>query len=385
MQIVSSYNGWDPLEEVIVGTAVGAARIAFEPGVSAYYPNHAERRKHGTPRTAADIDAAQAQLDNLAKVLEHQGVTVRRPTPMEFSQPVRTPTFSAESQNAAACPRDVLLVIGNEIIEAPMGFRARFFEYLPYRELVKEYFRKGAKWTAAPKPSMSDALYVKNYSTENRRFHADDHPALTDFEPCFDAASFARCGRDLFYQPDLVTNDFGAAWLERHLGPEYRVHRVRFDDTHPPQHIDATMVPLRPGLVLVNPERPAIGDDMRIFSDNGWEIVPAVPSIAPKHFPSPEVSNWISMNVFNIDDRTIIAEEQEMPTIKLLESLGFRVLAVPFTSVYSFGGSFHCCTLDIRRRGELKCYFPHQLQHTGRDLKESQCVRVYRSTEPTTS
>jgi glycine amidinotransferase len=204
---------------------------------------------------------------------------------------------------------------------------------------------------------LCDALYVTEDSTEGRRFHADEHPALTDFEPCFDAASFARCGKDLFYQPDLVTNDFGARWLARHLREEYRIHRVRFDDGHPPQHIDATMIPLRPGLVMVNPERPAIGDDMKIFTVNGWEIVEAVPSLAKKHFPTPEVSNWISMNVFNIDEHTIVAEEKETPTIRLLESMGFRGIALPFSHVYSFGGSFHCCTLDIRRSGGLRSYF----------------------------
>lgn len=59
----------------------------------------------------------------------------------------------------AAMPRDILMVVGNEIIEAPMAWRARFFEYRAYRPLIKEYFRKGAKWTTAPKPTMSDELY----------------------------------------------------------------------------------------------------------------------------------------------------------------------------------------------------------------------------------
>lgn len=59
----------------------------------------------------------------------------------------------------AAMPRDILLVVGNEIIEAPMAWRARFFEYRAYRPLIKEYFRKGAKWTTAPKPTMADELY----------------------------------------------------------------------------------------------------------------------------------------------------------------------------------------------------------------------------------
>lgn len=58
-----------------------------------------------------------------------------------------------------AMPRDILLVVGNEIIEAPMAWRARFFEYRAYRRLIKDYFNSGAKWTTAPKPTMADELY----------------------------------------------------------------------------------------------------------------------------------------------------------------------------------------------------------------------------------
>ena len=59
----------------------------------------------------------------------------------------------------AAMPRDILIVVGDEIIEAPMAWRSRFFEYRAYRPLLKEYFQRGAKWTTAPKPLMSDDLY----------------------------------------------------------------------------------------------------------------------------------------------------------------------------------------------------------------------------------
>ena len=59
----------------------------------------------------------------------------------------------------AAMPRDFLLVIGDELIEAPMAWRSRFFEYRAYRPLLKQYFRKGANWTTAPKPQMADELY----------------------------------------------------------------------------------------------------------------------------------------------------------------------------------------------------------------------------------
>ena len=51
------------------------------------------------------------------------------------------------------------MVVGDEIIEATMTWRSRFFEYRAFRKLVKDYWRRGAKWTAAPKPECSDALY----------------------------------------------------------------------------------------------------------------------------------------------------------------------------------------------------------------------------------
>lgn len=365
LRVVSSYNGWDPLEEVIVGSALRAGRVGYEPAFNAYNISPERKLQTGHARPEAEIEAAQAQLDNLAKVLEREGVIVRRPSPINSVSQIRTPDFEVQVQGNSACPRDVLMVVGDHIIEAPMGLRARFFAYLPYRELVKEYFNSGARWSAAPKPSMSDALYVQDYSTLEKEFDADTHPSLTEFEPCFDAASFARIGKDIFYQPDVVTNDFGARWLSRLLGPEFRFHRCKFKDQHP-QHIDATLVPLRPGLVMTNPERPATDDTLKLFKENGWEVVVAPSWTVEASTKSARVvSNWISMNVFNIDERTIVCEEQEDGMIKFFESFGFRVIAIPFRNVYSFGGSIHCCTVDVRRRGGLKSYFPRLDDHLG--------------------
>jgi hypothetical protein len=55
----------------------------------------------------------------------------------------------------------------------------------------------------------------------------------------FDAACFARCGRDIFWRPDLVSNEAGAAWLQRHLGPNFRVHRIAFREATPTDRVYA--------------------------------------------------------------------------------------------------------------------------------------------------
>ena len=85
-------------------------------------------------------------------------------------------------------PRASLLVVGDEIIEAPMALRGRFSGYRAYRPLIKEYFRKGAKWTTAPKPQMSDELYDQvlwnyflefSYFSRNNSINMDPCPFLS--------------------------------------------------------------------------------------------------------------------------------------------------------------------------------------------------------------
>jgi glycine amidinotransferase len=285
-------------------------------------------------------------------------VRVRRPEPYEQGFAVRTPDFACGFGHAQSCPRDVLLVVGDEIIEAPMSHRARYFEYRAYRPLIREYFQGGARWTAAPKPTMSDDLYVAGYDTESVPYDHFAHPNLTDLEPCFDAACFVRMGQDIFWQPDIVSNQFGVDWLQRHLGPRYRIHRMEFEHPHP-HHIDTTLVPLRPGLILVCPDRPPKRDCLAMFKENDWEVVDAPRPLPPRTLRSPaDVSSWISLNVLSLDPHTVIAEESEEPFIDLLRTRGFDVITLPFRAVYPFGGSFHCCTSDIRRRGTLECYFP---------------------------
>jgi glycine amidinotransferase len=355
---VSSFNEWSPLREVIVGTARGAVKPAYEPAFSALYdPGSVDREFKGAPFTPEEISDAERQLDNFAGMLQKLGIVVTRPEPLDHSVGHSTPDWSVPLGRAQACPRDVLMVVGDEIIEAPMARRCRFFEYRAYRKLIESYFRAGARWTAAPKPLMADDLYVSGYTTVDKGYDLKTHPMLTEREPCFDAACFSRFGRDIFWQPDLVSNQFGADWLARHLGSEYRVHRAEFEkDT--PTHIDTTLVPIRPGLALVNPERPFKDPSCeKMFHDNGWKLVPAPPSVRSIPF-DPDVSSWISMNVLSLDEKTVVVEAAEDPFVALLESLGCDVIRCPFDAVIKFGGSFHCCTTDVRREGRLESYFP---------------------------
>lgn len=189
---VNSHNEWDPLEEVIVGRVEGATIPEWHVAGKAVWPPkwwNMFKNESGHQFPSDLIKGAQAELDHLAKVLQDEGVVVRRPStqPKDFSTPIQTPDFKCSSQLYGAMPRDVLIVFGDEIMEAPMAWRSRFFEYRPYRNLIKEYFKvldlsermsfnyvhqQGAHWTAAPKPQMSNELYNENWKPENGAFEA---------------------------------------------------------------------------------------------------------------------------------------------------------------------------------------------------------------------
>ena len=70
----------------------------------------------------------------------------------------------------------------------------------------------------------------------------------------------------------------------------------------------------------------------------------------------PRASTWIGMNIVSADHETVIVPAAQAPLIRLLEKAGFTVVPVPFRHGRTFGGGFHCCSLDVRRRGGLISY-----------------------------
>ncbi|XP_062506160.1 glycine amidinotransferase, mitochondrial-like [Corticium candelabrum] len=357
---VNSHNEWGHLEEIIVGRVEGARVPPFTSEVKAttydkwwpFYQNHA-----GESFPSPHLAKAEAEVGEFCRVLEHEGVTVRRPDLQDQSFVYSTPDFTSSGMYCAM-PRDIILTVGNELIEAPMAWRSRFFEYRCYRSLMKEYFQKGAKWTTAPKPFMSDELYDHDYpisSVEDRHsLAAEGKFVTTEFEPCFDAADFMRCGRDIFAQRSQVTNKFGIEWLRRHLGDDYRVHELSFRDPNP-MHVDATLLAIRPGIVLSNPDRPCHQID--IFEKAGWKVVHPPQPVMPDSHPLWMSSKWLSMNVLMLDENRVIVSAKEYPIHKMFESLGIECIKVDLRFANSLGGGFHCWTADVKRKGTLESYF----------------------------
>lgn len=64
------------------------------------------------------ISPAAIELDNFSKILEMEGVRVRRPEVRQgdFDRPVSTPDFESKSQLYAAMPRDVLITVSTFLL-----------------------------------------------------------------------------------------------------------------------------------------------------------------------------------------------------------------------------------------------------------------------------
>ena len=125
---VNSWNEWDPLEEVIVGIAWGAHIPPSSDGLSEL--SLSKLGMGGQPFPFELAQRVQEQVDNLALTLMREGVTVRRPIPFDLATPVITPFFSASCGYNFMNPRDLVLIVGNQIIEAPTASRTRYFETL---------------------------------------------------------------------------------------------------------------------------------------------------------------------------------------------------------------------------------------------------------------
>ncbi len=341
--VVGAFTEWDPLEEVIVGSLTGAVVPSWQEAMRATMPESSWQlfmESGGEPFDKGHVSRAEEELDGLVSVLEDHGVRVRRPAVLDHSQPFSTPEWSVDGGLYAGMPRDGILLIGDTVIEAPMSWRCRYHEATAFRSLIREYFSGGARWAPAPQPVLDDSLYVPD----------SDGWAVNESEPVFDAADFMKFGADLVVQRSHVTNEAGIRWVQKTLGPDIRVHQVTVNDPHA-MHIDATLLPLASGKLLVNPER-FVHDPLF----DGWEIKAAPPGTTPPEWPMYFCSPWVSMNLLSIDPETVVVEENEGPLIDLLTEWGFRCLRLPFRHVYSLGGSFHCVTIDVRRRGPLATY-----------------------------
>ena len=345
---VWSCNEWDPLEEVIVGNPLQARFPTPDPSTQiAEFPDRSLAEIPRGPFPQRIIEETEEDLNEFIHILEGLGVTVKRPQTWPHEAKFSTIHWEAQGYYNY-CPRDILLVVGDQIIETPNVIRSRAQETFSYRTLLMDYMKAGAKWFSAPKPMLLDSLFEVDPAK----------PTPRNDEPAFDAANVLRFGRDLIYLVSGTGNEMGGHWLQTILGDGFRVHFLK--DVYYGSHIDSTLVALRPGLILVNPGR--INDDTLPRVLKQWKVIYAPPMENTDRHDADYLSkaigsDWIDMNAFSINPNLVMVDRNQPALMKLLEKEGLDVIPLKLRHSKMLGGGPHCVTLDVRRRGTLQRYF----------------------------
>ncbi len=348
MSTVWSCNEWDQLEEVIVGNPLNARFPTSDRSTQiAEFPDRSlEEIPHG-PFPQQIIEETEEDLAKFVEVLEGLGITVKRPETWPHDAKFSTIHWESEGYYNY-CPSDIMLVIGDHIIETPNVIRSRSQETFSYRKMMVDYLKSGAKWYSAPRPMLLDSLFDVDL----------DKPTPRNDEPAFDAANVLRLGHDLIYLVSGTGNEMGGQWLQTILGDTFRVHFLK--DVYYGSHIDSTFVALRPGLMLCNPTRLNADTLPEILKQ--WEIIYSPPMEGTGRYDADYLSKsigskWIDMNLLSINPNLVVVDQDQTALIKLLEKQGLDVIPLTLRHAKMLGGGFHCVTLDIRRTGTLQRYF----------------------------
>jgi glycine amidinotransferase len=292
------------------------------------------------------IEEIEEDIEGFIRVLRDLDIEVIRPVALDSAVSFRTPHFEI-SQLYSLMPRDCLLVVGDLFIEVPSPTRARYFETFAFRPFMEAYVAKGAHMVAAPKPILGAESYCPGVGN-----------GITEVEVLFDAANCIRLGKDIFIDINHSANPRAVGWLEYTLrglvDDSIRVHPMSLGY----DHVDVTLVPLRPGIVLIDPLK--VTEKTIPPQFKSWDQV-VVDEIMPTReygLPYPLASNdGIGRNVLVLDSHTVVVDEIQLPLIRALERRNFSVIPLPYRHGRTLGGSWHCITLDTHRDGGLVNYF----------------------------
>lgn len=307
--MISSYNEWDQLKEVVVGIA-DYANWPSNDSVFALESEKTTWTETPVPSGAVPqwiIDEANEDLQTLADTLTKLGIIVHRPTDMNFQELGGMYNY---------CPRDRLIVAGSTVIDTPMMYPCRNMEV--------------------------DALQFVVDRAETVLTMPKDQGLVLD------AANILRLGKDKFLFLESASGNKQAwYWLMSNLPTTTGMELVNF---YSGVHIDSTIVPLREGLVLLNGSRVTKNTIPNAFKD--WECI-FIDDVVPQGFYQyPYASKWIALNMLVVNPTTVIVDAEQHNLIELLARKGFTVIPRTLRHSRTLGGGFHCVTLDLVRSSD---------------------------------
>ena len=246
-------------------------------------------------------EGATQDLDRLVDILTKRNIDVHRPV---TSKP-----------HWAYSARDIVLTVGDMVIQCPTPFESRSNELQMYP------FLQDCNVIKAPRP-------IKNS------------------DPSFDAANVLKFGDKLLYSLSHSANEAGAVWLQEQVGTDFEVINWKVVD-HDITHIDSTLLSLSKDTVMINASR-VKDHQLPDFMQDYKKIW--IEDVVPRDFHNfPYASRWIGMNVLSIDPDTVIVDDVQTGLVENLQSNGFQVITTSMRQSRTLGGGFHCVTNDLVR------------------------------------
>ena len=296
MRILSN-NEWDPLKSIIVGDATNANWPVNCPDFRKQEETTLwkETPVPSGPVSQQIIDEANEDLQYLADFLTSVGITVYRPGEIDFQ---------ARDGFYNYCPRDRLLVVGDDIIDAPMAYACRDQERQAYNFLPDDWIKPLGRW---------------------------------------DAANVCRLNDDLLYLKSESGDLAGYKWLRDYF-PRKRVHLV---ECYSGVHIDSTISPVREGLVVLNGTR--INEDNMPEPFKNWDKIYIYECEHQNFINYPYASNWIGLNFLAVGPDSVICDPKQTELRRQLDKYFVNSQGIELRHSRTLGGGHHCVTLDLHR------------------------------------
>ena len=302
--MIRSFNEWDTIREIVVGTASGANWPSTDP-VFAQESSKTTWRESLPPSGAVPqwiIDETNEDLDALVAILLATGAKVHRP---------RSRDFVASQGMYNYCPRDRLLIAGHTVIDPAMMYPCRDQEIQCLDFLLAD---------------------------------ADVRHMPRDRGMVMDAANVCRLNDQWLYLQSASGNIAALDWLRGQL-PQLDIHACNF---YAGVHIDSTISPLREGLVMLNASRVTPENCPQVLRD--WDKIWVQDVVPQSFYQYPYASKWIAVNVLSIDPHTVIMDADQTDLRREIEQHGITVIPHRLRHSRTLGGGYHCVTLDLWRQ-----------------------------------
>jgi len=302
---IHSYNEWDQLREIYIGTADRANWPSEDPvfAQESLKTSWTETPIPSGPVPQWIIDETNEDLEELVSILVKAGVKVHRPREIDFV---------AVNGMYNYCPRDRLIIAGDQVVDPAMMHPCRDMELQAYHDIV-------------------DSASVYHHMPRNE--------GMT-----LDAANVLRLNDHWLYLESASGNRRAYEWLCAQF-PEIKIELCNF---YSGVHIDSTITILCEGTVLLNGSRVNHTNCPRVF--DGWRKIYINDVIPQDFYQYPYASKWIALNMLVIDPQTVIVDAAQREIITMLEQLKFTVIPHTLRHSRTLGGGFHCVTLDTWRQ-----------------------------------